>query len=92
VTVISLGLVDQIQIAASSLAPGQEYTLVLEGRSRATGYREELAKIKSSPSGSAIANTLGTLNDFISGKGGPEEAMLVLEPAKGNDAPPLVQE
>jgi len=91
VTVISLGLVDQIQIAASSLVPGQDYTLQLEGRNQTMGNREELAKIKSSPSGSAIANTLGTFNEFVAANGGPDKVVLVLEPAKENSAPALVQ-
>ena len=58
VTVISLGLIDQVQIAASGLTPGQEYTLQSDRfRLRAARPREPLARMKASPAGTLIANT-----------------------------------
>lgn len=59
VTVVSLGVIDQVQIAASGLVPGQEYELVLVDAPEQGHFRSPLAKMKASPAGTAIAQTLG---------------------------------
>lgn len=84
VTVISLGLIDQVQIAASGLTPGQEYTLNLVDSTDATQTHEPVAKMKASPAGTAIANTLGP----VSGK---KAAAFTLESADEHLAPLLSQ-
>lgn len=57
VVINSLGLIDQLQIAASGLEPGKKYRLVLMGGETP----EPLALLNASPSGTAIAQTLGPL-------------------------------
>ena len=96
VTVISLGLIDQVQIAASGLVPGQEYTLNLVDSVSAPRVREPLTKIKASPAGTAIANTLGPVRG-ISSAGEAEQAAhasvaFVLEPVDEKTASALVQQ
>lgn len=96
VTVISLGLIDQVQIAASGLAPGEEYTLsVLDAKSKPT-RKENLAKVKGSPAGTAIVNTLGPVRGFSPADNGGKDAhdawMLVLEPVDAKVAPALIQQ
>lgn len=95
VTVISLGLIDQVQIAASGLAPGQEYTLSVLNTKSTPPQREGLAKVKGSPTGTAIANTLGPVRGFSPADNGEQDAhdvwKLVLEPVDANAAPALLQ-
>ncbi len=95
VTIISLGLIDQVQIAASGLVPGQEYTLSIVDAKATPSTREDLAKIKASPAGTAIANTLGPVRGISPAGTGETEAggpwTLVLEPVAGAAAPALVQ-
>ena len=93
VTVISLGLIDQVQIAASGLAPGQEYTLSVVNLSVAGG-REALAAVKSSPAGTAIVNTLGPVRGLSATPDGQDALgswTLVLEPVAEKGLPALVQ-
>lgn len=92
VTVISLGLIDQLQISASGLAPGQEYTLSMVDSLTAPRAREPLAKVKANPFGTAIVNTLGPVRGLPS----PEKAAgapltLILEPADEKGGPSLWQ-
>ncbi len=61
VTVISLGLIDEIQVAASGLTPGQEYMLSLVESSGSPSRRAEFVKAKATPSGNLIADTLGSV-------------------------------
>ena len=96
VTVISLGLIDQVQIAASGLVPGQEYTLDMVDSVSAPRVRELLTKIKASPAGTAIANTLGPVRGIFSGgeaeKAGHPTVALILEPVDAKMAAALVQQ
>ena len=82
VTVISLGLIDQVQIAASGLVPGQEYILNL-AEAGTLKVREPLARIKASPAGTVIANTLGPVRGSVD---------FVLTSADEKMAPSLVQQ
>ena len=96
VTVISLGLIDQVQIAADGLVPGQEYTLNLMNSTRSPAAREPLIKIKASPAGTAIADTLGPVRGTTSVDEGKEAGKtgvaFVLEPVDERAASPLVQQ
>ena len=92
VTVISLGLIDQVQVAASGLTPGQEYTLGLADSTDAQHAREPLTKMKASPAGTMIANTLGPIRGFSAEKDQPAPVAFILEPADEKAAPALVQQ
>ena len=95
-TVISLGLIDQVQIAASGLVPGQEYTLDLVDSASTTHVHEPLTKIKASPAGTAIANTLGPVRGIASAgemeKARQAAVAFILEPVDEKMAPALVQQ
>ncbi len=92
VTVISLGLIDQVQIAASGLTPGQEYTLDLVDSSAAPHVREPLARMKASPAGTLIANTLGPVRGLPSNQEKPAPVAFALESADEKSAPALTQQ
>lgn len=66
VVVNALGLVDNLQIAASGLVPGKEYQLSLvESRTAPYGSRLVLAKLKANPSGAGIAQALGPIRQVV---------------------------
>ena len=94
VTVISLGLIDQLQIAASGLAPGQEYTL-RASEMKAKGQPYDLVKVKASPAGTAIANTLGPVRKVLaadeSAKDLQDSWRLSLDPTDPKSGPQLLQ-
>ena len=92
VTVISLGLIDQVQVAASGLAPGQEYTLSVVDAVSEPHVRESLARMKASPAGISIADTLGPVRGSSAEKVGSVPVTFVLEPADGKAASSLVQQ
>ncbi len=92
VTVISLGLIDQVQMAASGLVPGQEYTLSMVNAVSVPHVREPLTKMKASLAGTIIANTLGPVRGFSFGKAGSTPVAFVLEAADEKTAPALLQQ
>ena len=92
VTVISLGLIDQVQVAASGLAPGQEYTLSLVDAASEPHVRVPLTKTKASPAGNIIANTLGPVRGSSSGQVGAMPTVFVLEPADEKTASALAKQ
>ena len=92
VTVISLGLIDQVQIAASGLAPGQEYTLSMVNTASIPRIHEAIAKMKANPAGTVIANTLGPIRGFPGEKTGPDPVVFVLEQADDQTVPVLTQQ
>jgi hypothetical protein len=63
VAVNSLGLIDNLQIAASGLNPGKKYRLVLTGRSAS----EDLIRFSAGIGGVAVVQTLGPLKHVVSG-------------------------
>jgi YVTN family beta-propeller protein len=63
VSINSLGLIDNLQIAASGLEPGKKYRLVLVGVSGS----QDLATFAAGIGGVAIMQTLGPLKRVISG-------------------------
>jgi YVTN family beta-propeller protein len=63
VSINSLGLIDNLQIAATGLEPGKKYRLVLVGG----GEREGLAVLTAGIGGAAIAQTLGPLKKIVTG-------------------------
>ena len=91
VTVISLGLIDEVQIAASGLTPGQEYTLSMVDTVTAPRVREALAKLKATPAGNAIADTLGPVRGVPGADAGPVPAAFLLEPVDEKAGPVLMQ-
>ena len=94
VTIISLGLIDQVQIYASGLPPGQEYTLSMVDARRGLAMREPLVKIKANSFGSAIVDTLGPVRAIPSSAGkndGKDLPLLILQSENENAAPALVQ-
>ncbi len=92
VTVISLGLIDQVQIAASGLVPGQEYTLSRVDTVSEPHVHKPLTKMKASPVGIVIANTLGPVRVSSSEKVGSMPVTFVLEPVDEKTAVSLVQQ
>jgi len=78
VSINSLGPIDNLQIAASGLEPGQRYRVVLVG-----GMKEEdLVAFTAGPGGVAIAQTLGPLKHAVAARQ-PAESMR-LEVRKGD--------
>ena len=67
IVVNRLGLVDQVQIAASGLTPNAAYQLVLEQMSAGNATRTPLAKLKVSASGIAIAQAIGPVRSIGNG-------------------------
>jgi len=62
VSINSLGLIDQLQIAATGLEPGKKYQLMLLG----DGDPQGLIVLNSGIGGAAIAQTLGPLKRIAS--------------------------
>lgn len=97
VTVISLGLIDQVQVAASGLVPNQEYTLSVADDAQQPTHREPIIKAKSTATGNLIADTLGPVRGLTSlpaadAKEKAEQATFVLEPVDAAAGSKLVQE
>ncbi len=97
VTVISLGLIDQVQVAATGLVPGQEYTLSAMDSSIQPPRREPILTMKSTPTGNLIADTLGPVRGLPSLPSGEaaktaEQISFVLSPADSKAGPTLVKE
>jgi YVTN family beta-propeller protein len=66
VVINSLGLVDNLQIAASGLEPKQDYQLYLVDSLIAPyGRKELLANFKTNPSGAGTAQTIGPLRQIV---------------------------
>ena len=80
VTVISLGLIDQIQVAASGLTPGQEYTLSFGD---GAGVAEPLTKMKATPTGNLIATSLGPMRGHP-GEGPAVKAFILAAEGSGS--------
>jgi hypothetical protein len=57
IAINSLGLIDNLQIAATGLSPGKAYQLILLG----DGPEQVLLQFNANTGGSAIAQTLGPL-------------------------------
>ena len=95
VTVISLGLIDQIQVAASGLVPGQEYTLNIVDAAADSPRHDPIAKMKATPTGNLIADTLGPVRGLATPGAGEKSdravVMFSLEPADAKAGPALVQ-
>ena len=96
VTVISLGMIDQVQIAASGLAPGQEYTLSVVDRARQPSRQEPVVKAKATATGNLIADTLGPVRGLTSlpddkANEVRTEVTFVLQPSDPSSGTMLVQ-
>ncbi len=78
VSINSLGLIDSLQIAASGLAPGQSYRLVLVGGPQP----QNLVGFTAGTGGTAIAQTLGPLKRAVAGS--DKESALRLEVRSGD--------
>ena len=95
VSVTSLGLIDQVQVAASGLSPNQEYALSMVDSTTMPRVRETLIKMKANAWGTIIADTLGSFRGIPSAADRDEEShtpvMFILEPTVKNVAPALLQ-
>ena len=89
VTVISLGLIDQVQVAASGLAPGKEYTLSFGDGAVNASKGESIVKAKATAAGNLIADTLGPVRGAAD-KGTGSAVAFVLAPVDDKEAPTLV--
>ncbi len=90
VVVNRLGLVDQLQIAATGLTPDARYQLLIEQTIGGTSVRTPLAKLKVGASGNAIAQAIGpvrSLGDNSSAKAATWKLLVV----DGNGKPVLRQ-
>lgn len=97
VTVISLGLIDQVQVAASGLAPNQEYTLNVVDRAQHLQRQEAVLQAKSTSTGNLIADTLGPVRGLTSlpddGVNATRaEVAFVLQPSDPAKGLPLMQQ
>ncbi len=63
IAINSLGLIDNLQIAATGLEPGKKYRLVLVGN----GESEDLIKLRAGIGGVAIVQALGPLKRAVAG-------------------------
>ena len=63
VSINSLGLIDNLQIAATGLEPGEKYRLVLVG----SNDTQDLVKLSAGIGGAAIAQALGPLKRAVAG-------------------------
>ncbi len=63
VSINPLGLIDNLQIAATGLEPGKKYRLVLVGN----GESQDLLKLSAGTGGAAIVQTLGPLKRAVAG-------------------------
>jgi len=80
IAIDSLGLIDSLQIAATGLAPGKAYQLILLG----DGPEQTLLRFNANAGGSAIAQTLGPLKRLD--HSGTKALNLVLELRAGTEA------
>ena len=96
VVVNSLGLVDNLQIAASGLMQGKDYQLALVDSVTAPyGNRVPLAKLKANPSGSGIAQAIGPLRQAVTDAaqaGKPTAARYLVLTLMNSEVPVLVQQ
>jgi hypothetical protein len=81
VSINSLGLLDNLQIAASGLDPGKKYKLVLVGGAQ----RQDLAAFSAGIGGAAIAQTLGPLKRAVAGS--PDEQAMTPEVRSSDSGP-----
>jgi YVTN family beta-propeller protein len=94
VVINALGQVDQLQIAASGLEPGQEYQLYMVDTPKPPyGNRTPLARFKANPAGTAIAQTIGPMRSVVAQPGAtqPVPHYLVLT-SVSNDQAVLVEQ
>ena len=95
VTVISLGLIDQVQVAASGLVPGQEYTLNIVDAAADSPRHDPVVRMKATSTGNIIADTLGPARGIVMPRAGEKSdravVMFSLEPADAKAGPSLVQ-
>jgi len=81
VSINSLGLIDNLQIAASGLDPGKKYKLVLVGGSQP----QDLVAFTAGIGGAAIAQTLGPLKRAVTAS--PDEHAMTLEVRSSDSGP-----
>jgi YVTN family beta-propeller protein len=81
VSINSLGLIDNLQIAASGLDPGKKYKLVLVGGSRP----QDLVAFTAGIGGAAIAQTLGPLKRAVTAS--PDQDAITLEVRSSDSGP-----
>lgn len=86
VVVNRLGLVDQIQIAATGLVPDMPYQLVMEQQAGETVTRVPLAPLKVNAAGTAIAQAIGPVRrpDAAGDTTAASVWRLVVQDAEGN--------
>src|SRR5579863_2890524 len=81
VSINSLGLIDNLQIAASGLQPGKTYRLLLV----AGPQEKDLVAFTAGLGGTAIAQTLGPLKRAVTAS--PDEHAMTLEVRSGDSGP-----
>lgn len=86
VTLFDQGLVQIVQAAATGLAPGRPYQLVLASRPDGTGEVEPIANFTANPAGSAIVNTTGQIRQVVQDDRPGARRWLAIR-AGGADAP-----
>ena len=82
VTLFDQGQVQILQAAVGGLTPKMPYILGLSNRADGGGKIQPLANFMTSPSGSAIVNTIGPLREVVTGANGDMRRYLVV--AAGN--------
>lgn len=91
IVVNHLGLVDQVQIAASGLTPDAPYQLVLEQTVGGKTLRTPLAKLKVGASGIAIAQAIGPVRSVATSSDAKAASTWRLLVVDGDDKPVLQQ-
>jgi len=93
VSLFEQGLTQVLQAAVSGLEPGKPYLLALASRPDGSGALEPLSAFKTSPTGSAIVNAVGTVRQLVRGESWEVKRYLVIVPGTPEDfgAPVQVQ-
>ncbi|MFF3749576.1 DUF305 domain-containing protein [Streptomyces sp. NPDC002018] len=96
VSVNALGALDLLQVAATGLEPGKDYTLWLtENRTAPFGRKEALTMFTTNVAGAQVSQAIGLLREVLTppepAKSAARERFLIITP-KGGDVPLAVQD
>lgn len=91
VSLFDQGAVQILQAAITGLEPKKPYVLALSRSPDGQGPLEPLAKIMSSPSGTAVANTIGPIRQVVRSDAKDERRYLVIATGTPDDVGQAVQ-
>lgn len=91
VTLFDQGQVQILQAAVAGLAPKMPYILGLAAKPDGSGRIEPLAKFMTSPSGSAVVNTIGPIRQVVGADAANVRRYLVIASGTPDSVGPVVQ-